>query len=99
MTTMLCSTATIRGSMLSAASSALMVTGPAISYGSPVKRMVKVYSSYHCSRGPTSLTARGAPPPLALARRLRASLGPQALAFQRHTSDNEHRHRGTDLVG
>src|SRR3954470_168650 len=28
----------------------------------------------------TSLTARGAPPPRALARRLRASLGPQALA-------------------
>src|SRR3954463_10266002 len=27
------------------------------------------------------LTARGAPPPLALARRLRASLGPQALSF------------------
>jgi hypothetical protein len=26
-----------------------------------------------------SLTARGAPPPSALARRLRASLGPQAL--------------------
>src|SRR5882672_7681780 len=27
------------------------------------------------------LTARGAPPPLALARRLRASLGPQALSL------------------
>src|SRR3954469_14078599 len=28
---------------------------------------------------PSSFNARGAPPPLALARRLRASLGPQAL--------------------
>ena len=31
----------------------------------------------------TLLSARGAPPPLALARRLRASLGPQALFIYR----------------
>src|SRR5580765_5502540 len=40
---MLCSTATMRGSILSSASSVLMVTGPAISNGSPFSRIVKVY--------------------------------------------------------
>ena len=38
-------------------------------------------ADYPKGRRSVSLTARGAPPPLALARRLRASLGPQALSL------------------
>src|SRR6185312_2424707 len=39
------------------------------------------YSELQSARLSAFLTARGAPPPLALARRLRASLGPQALSL------------------
>ena len=39
------------GSIFNSASSALMVTGPAISNGSPFSRMVKVYPNRVCADG------------------------------------------------
>ena len=61
-TVRLCSTATRRGSIRRCASNVVMLTGPSISSGSPLTRIVKVYlKGAGMPKGPSSVCSNAVP--------------------------------------